>query len=51
MGQVLNFIVDVSLFDHVTHVKAFHGRVRAQPAYIRAAGVQAKGPEAASVTR
>jgi glutathione S-transferase len=51
MGQVLNFIVDVSLFDHVAHVKAYHARVRARPAYIRAAAVQAAGPETAAAAR
>ncbi len=51
MGQVLNFIVDVSLFDHVAQVKAYHTRVRARPAYIRAAAVQAAGPEAAAAAR
>jgi glutathione S-transferase len=51
MGQVLNFIVDVSLFDHVAHVKAYHARVTARPAYIRAAAVQAAGPETAAAAR
>jgi len=51
MGQVLNFVVDVSLFDHVPNVAAYNTRVKARPAYIRAASVQAKGPETAAAAR
>jgi len=51
MGQVLNFVVDVSLFDHVAHGKDYHTRVRARPAYVSAAGVQARGPETAAAAR
>jgi glutathione S-transferase len=51
LGQVLNFIVDAALFDHVPHVKAFHARVKARPAYARAATVQAAGPKSAAAAR
>ena len=51
MGQVLNFVVDATLFDHVPHVKAFHARVKSRPAYLRAAAVQASGPTAAAAAR
>ena len=51
MGQVLNFIVDNTLFDGVPHAKAYHARLKARPAYLRAAAVQAGGPKAAAAAR
>jgi glutathione S-transferase len=50
MGQVLNF-AEPSLFDHTAQVKAFHARVKARPAYLRAAAAQSAGPKSSAAAR
>lgn len=51
MGQVLNFVVDATLFDGAPTVKAFHTRLKNRPGYVRAATVQALGPKPAAAAR
>ena len=51
MGQVLNFVVDATLFDGAPTVKAFHTRLKNRPGYVRAATVQALGPKTAAAAR
>ena len=51
MGQTLNFIVDGTLFEHVPLVKSYHARLKARPAYARAATAQSQGPKTAAAAR
>src|SRR5262249_16412679 len=43
MGHVLNFIADPTLLDATPHVKAYHARVKARPAYGRALAARSGG--------
>jgi hypothetical protein len=47
MNQVLNFVVDASLFDDVAAVRAYHARLKARPAYERALAALSGGKNAA----
>jgi glutathione S-transferase len=47
MGHVLNFVADPALFDAVKNVNAYHARLKARPAYVRALAAQAGGRNAA----
>ncbi len=51
MAHVLNFVADPALLDAAPHVKAYHARAKARPAYARALAAQAGGKNAAVAAR
>jgi glutathione S-transferase len=51
MGHVHNFVADDALFDAAPHVKAYHTRLKARPAYARALTAQSGGKNASVAAR
>jgi len=51
MAHVLNFVADPALLDAAPHVKAYHARMKARPAYARALAARTGGKNAAVAAR